>query len=310
MTTPDIDSISTYNGAVGGILIDYTQTEDPNTDQPGLAASQQQASTAMMTVTAPRAYVAFTYNGASAATTIAAGSNNVALPIGTINVASTTGFPSIGIAAVTTTAGVQGVSYTGLSGGNQLTGCTGGTGTMNTGNAVATAVTVTEHQAMWGNAAAVAPVVVRTSAGFFAVNWPAIVADVIGTNHNVNMRRGWCNEEVYSANTLTAAGSNGQSLPFATINVASTTGFPVPGVLSILTTTGVQTVAYTGTSGGNQFTGCTGGTGNMATNNLVSGPALSAYASRSSANVFNALIFNSQAMATDPIGITIEVFAL
>lgn len=69
--------------------------------------------------------------------------------------------------------------------------------------------------------------------------------------------------------TTIAAGSNGQTLPQATINVASTTGFPTSGTIYIITSTGVSTVNYTGTNA-TQFTGCTGGTGSMTTGNSVS----------------------------------------
>lgn len=72
------------------------------------------------------------------------------------------------------------------------------------------------------------------------------------------------------AATTIAAGSNGVSLPTGTINVASTTGFPSSGTIFVTTGAGTQTVAYTGVSGGNQFTGCTGGTGAMATGGAVS----------------------------------------
>lgn len=69
--------------------------------------------------------------------------------------------------------------------------------------------------------------------------------------------------------TTIAVASNGQSLPQATINVASTTGFPTSGTLLVTTSTGLQIVQYTNVSGGNQFTGCTGGTGTMTTSNAV-----------------------------------------
>lgn len=77
-----------------------------------------------------------------------------------------------------------------------------------------------------------------------------------------------------ATSTNITAASNGQSLPQATINVTSTTGFPASG--TILVFTGVagsggsyQTVTYTGTAGGNQFTGCSGGTGAMSTGGSV-----------------------------------------
>lgn len=73
-------------------------------------------------------------------------------------------------------------------------------------------------------------------------------------------------------NTTIAVGSNGASLPQSIINVASTAGFPSSGTINVVTSSNVvQTVTYTGTSGGNQFTGCTGGTGTMSTGGAVTG---------------------------------------
>lgn len=68
--------------------------------------------------------------------------------------------------------------------------------------------------------------------------------------------------------TTIAAGSNGQTLPQSTINVASTTNFPTSGQILVSTTAGQQRVTYTGTTA-TTFTGCTGGTGTMSTGNQV-----------------------------------------
>lgn len=73
--------------------------------------------------------------------------------------------------------------------------------------------------------------------------------------------------------TVIAAGSNGQSLPQATINVISTTGFPSSGTIFVYTNQGTQTVTYTGTTA-TTFTGCSGGSGTMSTNNNVTSSTL------------------------------------
>jgi|SRR5579885_664346 len=65
--------------------------------------------------------------------------------------------------------------------------------------------------------------------------------------------------------TSIASGSNGQTLPQTTINVASTTGFAASGSFTISVSGSIQTIAYTGTNAGTQFTGCSGGTGTLAT---------------------------------------------
>jgi hypothetical protein len=68
--------------------------------------------------------------------------------------------------------------------------------------------------------------------------------------------------------TTIAALSNGQSLPQATINVVSTTGFPANGTIAIVTSAGLQTVSYIGTTP-TSLTNCTGGTGVMSTGGQV-----------------------------------------
>lgn len=80
------------------------------------------------------------------------------------------------------------------------------------------------------------------------------------------------------AATTIAVGSNGLSLPQATINVASTTGFPTSGTIYVYTNAGTQTVTYTGVNA-TQFTGCSGGTGTMSTGNTVSSASLMTFGS-------------------------------
>ena len=72
-------------------------------------------------------------------------------------------------------------------------------------------------------------------------------------------------------NTTIAVGSNAVSLPTATINVASTANFPTSGTINVTTNANaLQVVTYTGITG-TSFTGCTGGTGAMATGGAVTG---------------------------------------
>lgn len=71
-----------------------------------------------------------------------------------------------------------------------------------------------------------------------------------------------------AGSTTIAVASNGQSLPQATINVASTAAAPTSGTIFVHTSTGSHAVAYTGKTG-TTFTGCTGGTGTMSTGNVV-----------------------------------------
>lgn len=69
--------------------------------------------------------------------------------------------------------------------------------------------------------------------------------------------------------TTIDVGSDGNTLPQSNIFVVDTTGFPVPGTIYVQTDSGIQPVSYISTSGGNEFTGCTGGTGTIHTGNTV-----------------------------------------
>jgi hypothetical protein len=97
------------------------------------------------------------------------------------------------------------------------------------------------------------------------------------------------------AQTTIAAGSNGLSFPQATINVASTAGLPAAGLIMVYTggggSTGIpQQIFYTGLSGGNQLTGCTGGSGQMTTGALVVQPSAAVVANDGTATDEVALI--------------------
>jgi len=69
--------------------------------------------------------------------------------------------------------------------------------------------------------------------------------------------------------TTITASSNNVSLPTGTINVVSTVGFPSAGYINIATTEGTVQVLYTGTTA-TTFTGCTFGIGTMFTGGAVS----------------------------------------
>lgn len=74
--------------------------------------------------------------------------------------------------------------------------------------------------------------------------------------------------------TSIAGPSNGQTLPQTVIAVNSVAGFATGGgTIFVFTSTGTQTVTYTGISG-NTFTGCAGGSGVMTTGNNVTSASL------------------------------------
>jgi hypothetical protein len=229
------------------------------------------------------------------------------LPTGTLNVVSTTGFPSSGSILVVSSAGTQTVNYTSTNS-TQFLGCTGGTGTLSVGSPINLQVslpaatlnvisTSTTHFPSSGT------LWVYSSAGRQSVTYTGITATSFtgcsgGTGTIVSgVADGngkFASPFVYPITTTIAAGSNGQTLPFATINVASTliasttitsgsnnvalptgtinvnstTGFPTSGWIYVTTGTTPQLVTYTGTTA-TTFTGCTGGSGFMATGNAV-----------------------------------------
>jgi hypothetical protein len=228
-------------------------------------------------------------------TTIAVASNGATLPQATINVAATTGFPSTGVIYVTTTTGVQTVTYTGTTG-TTFTGCAGGTGNMATGGAVAgqSYVDPSKIRPIDITTPFKTPREVDTSTGVaasaYGVAMPFLFLESINVRFSASGLsqfgygfRGdalfWCQGQpfvtvgaVTTQATTIAAGSNAQSLPQATINVASTTGFATSGTALVVTSTGTQRVAYTGITG-TTLTGCTGGTGTMSTGGAVTGAA-------------------------------------
>lgn len=78
---------------------------------------------------------------------------------------------------------------------------------------------------------------------------------------------------VADASSTLASGENGKTLPEATISLADASGFATSGKVLVTTSDGVQVVTYTGKST-NDLTGCTGGSGTMATGGAVSQPMI------------------------------------
>ena len=72
----------------------------------------------------------------------------------------------------------------------------------------------------------------------------------------------------YQVEATVAAGSDGDELPQATINVDTTDYFESSGDLYIMSTDGLQIVTYTSKTG-TTFDGCTGGTGTLAEGDAV-----------------------------------------
>jgi hypothetical protein len=76
------------------------------------------------------------------------------------------------------------------------------------------------------------------------------------------------------ASTTIASGSSGSTLPQSVISVNNAASFPNSGIIYVASSTGTQQVAYTSISG-NQFLGCSGGTGTMSANGFVTSQGLS-----------------------------------
>jgi hypothetical protein len=201
---------------------------------------------------------AFSLGNVLASTTIAAGSNGAVLPQATINVASTTGFPLAGAFFVDTAdRGRQLITYTSVISGTQLGGCSGGAGTLATNQVVSFAGLA----ALSGTTSSI-------------VTNQQLARDLRGYSlHVMSGPNAGATLEIQGNTTSTgsttiAAGSNGVALPTGTINVASTTGFPTSGQV-LITISGAQVlVSYTGITA-TSFTGCTGGSGPLATSQAV-----------------------------------------
>lgn len=191
---------------------------------------------------------------------LTSGSNAVALPQATINVGSTDGFPSAGAILVTTAIGAQPVRYTGKTA-TSFTGCTGGFGIMSTGaQVIQTASVDAASQSILVNSA---PNIIDVddTTGYAASGTLSVATN--GGLQTVTYTG------KLSASTTIDVASNGAALPTGTITVASTTGFAAAGFISIVSTNGPQRVQYTGVTA-TTFTGCTLGTGTLATGGLVS----------------------------------------
>lgn len=99
--------------------------------------------------------------------------------------------------------------------------------------------------------------------------------------HSNGVVRGF---DISYGNTTIASGSNGFALPQTVINVLTTQGFPSSGTLTVQTSSGLQTVQYTGITV-NSFTGCTGGAGTMTIGGTVAGSSVFSGSSRGVVNV-------------------------
>ena len=193
-----------------------------------------------------------------AATTIAAGSNGATLPQATINVASTTGFPAAGAFYVdTATNGRQLITYTSVVSATQFGGCSGGTGTLATNQVVSfaglAAISGSTTQIMTNQLLA------RDLSGYSLH---------IMSGPNSGSTIAISSNTFFTGTTTIAAGSNGAALPQATINVATTAGFPQSGQILIRISGADQIISYTGITA-TSFTGCSGGTGTLATGQAV-----------------------------------------
>lgn len=174
---------------------------------------------------------------------VAAGSNGAALPQANINVDTTTGFKPSG--SITISGSV--ITYTGITG-TSFTGCTGGSATLATNQTVANTNSTYAGETF---------LIVKVGGSFGTRSWLAF--------KNCN----YSNTTTGQPSTTIAAGSNGAALPQAVISVASTVGFPSSGTL-VMNALG-SNITYTGIIG-NTFTGCTGGSGTMATGQTVTPP--------------------------------------
>lgn len=210
------------------------------------------------------------------------------LPSATIQVGGTAGFPTpSGSFTVESSAGLQTISYTGTSGGTLFTGCTGGTGAVEYQAAVTyyhLAQTITTGTTTFTGAGGLTINAVST-AGF-----PSTGSNLVFNNNIIVQYTGSTTTSFtgcYTANTgfgplgtypagtglytflNTTVTGGSVALPTSSITVVSTVGFPSSGIINVLSTNGLQSIYYSGTSGGNTFTGCQGGTGTINSSSTV-----------------------------------------
>jgi hypothetical protein len=192
-----------------------------------------------------------------ASTTIAAGSNGATLPQSTINVAAITGFPLAGAIYVdTATNGRQLITYTSASG-TQLLGCSGGTGTLATSQAVSFA-------GLLALSGSTTQIVTNQLLARDLKDYAIHILSGPNSGSTVPIS----GSTFFVGSTTIAAGSNGAALPQSTINVASTAGFAQSGQILVTISGAPQLITYTGITA-TSFTGCTGGTGALATSQAV-----------------------------------------
>jgi hypothetical protein len=188
---------------------------------------------------------------------------------GTLTVTSTTGFPTSGTITVSTSLGWQNVAYTNTSG-STFTGCTGGTGIPISGNLVASGSFVQGTLV----ATYVREFLFFKDTGQVNVTVFYICADKVGEITQLfSTLAGYTGHGGAGRAATTTNSGSGALSSFTTLIVNSVSGFPSSGSINVMTSTGQETVSYTGTqtSPSIAFTGCSGGgSGNIVNGSYVS----------------------------------------
>lgn len=286
-------------GAVFAPIMISTTAGNPNS-YPNLGSVVVQSVTGNPNANGTWTITTPTYNVTNSFTTgtaISPPSNGLALPQATIN--------AVTAAPVTTTTGVQTLPLAGASlnvaatatASTTILAASNGT-SLPTGTINATSTTGFPTA---GTINVFTTVVSATGGGSNGAVFPQSTIATVSTA-GFPSTGGTIQVAVGSPTTI-AVGSNGAALPQGTINVASTAGFGAgPGFIFVVTSAGTQLVAYTSTSGGTQFTGCSGGTGTMSTGGLVY-PATAVTYTGTTATTFTGCTGGSGTMFTGgPIG--------
>ena len=207
------------------------------------------------------------------------------LPAPSIQVVSVNSFPASGTFMLNSTTGLQTITYTSTNGSNTFLGCTGGTGFSSNGQAAtfyAPAVTTTPDTTTFTSAGGITIDAVSTVgfpfSGLFTFNNNQLVqySSITPTSFvgcYLAFTGGFGLGTYFPGTPVVASASTtvtdvSVSLPQSTINVVNATLFPTSGTVNIISSTGVQTITYTGTTP-TSFTGCTGGTGTITTTSFV-----------------------------------------
>jgi RHS repeat-associated protein len=231
-------------------------------------------------------------------TSIGSSSAGISLPQSTIYVGSTTGFAELSPLAIPTSLGIQSVTCTGETS-NTFTGCTGGSGTMSGGQSVLQVLTASTTVTSGSNGAVLDPNTTiaagsngatlpdtNIAAGSNGASLPQATINVVSTtgfttsssisvDTTAGIQSVSCTGDTSTTFTGCSGGSGTMSTgggvsQLTTIDVGSTSGFATAAAMSVQTSAGNKQYVTCSGETATSFTGCSDGSGTLATGDAVS----------------------------------------